>query len=264
MSESPHRFNRLKDCRYGRMLYNVNDIYVGRSLDLYGEFSEGEVEVFRKAVRPGDLVLDVGANIGAHTVFLAQAVGPTGAVIAFEPQRLMFQTLCANVALNSLVNVHCQQAAVGDSPGVVIVPTLDPTRENNFGGVSVGSRSNGEPVPVVRLDDLHLNRCRLIKIDVEGMELQVLRGAAKLIEQHAPALYVENDRKEQSAELIRHIDSIGYDAYWHLPHLFNPQNFLRNPTNVFGPTQSINMLCLKRGAYGACDLPRVELPKRGE
>src|SRR5687768_6606900 len=88
-SDAP--FNRLKDCRYGRMLYNVNDLYVGRSLDLYGEFSEGEVEVFRQLVRPGDLVMDVGANVGAHTVWFAKAVGPGGVVLAFEPQRLVFQ-----------------------------------------------------------------------------------------------------------------------------------------------------------------------------
>ncbi|HSU65369.1 MAG TPA: FkbM family methyltransferase, partial [Tepidisphaeraceae bacterium] len=253
-------FNRLKECRYGRMLYNVNDIYVGRSLDLYGEFSEGEVEVFRKTIRAGDVVVEAGANIGAHTVYLARETGPQGAVIAFEPQRLVFQTLCANIALNSFTNVICKQSAVGDAPGTLLVPSLDPARENNFGGLSLLGHSHGEPVPVVRLDDLGLARCRLLKVDVEGMELQVLKGAAKLIERCTPALYVENDRTENSADLVRFIDSLNYDAYWHLPPLYNPQNFQRNPDNVFGPTHSINMLCLKRGTYGTCDLPRVQMP----
>ena len=76
------------------MLYNVNDDYIGRSLDIYGEFSEGEIEAFSLLVHPGDIVLDVGANIGSHTIWFAQAVGPTGGVMAFEPQRLLFQTLC--------------------------------------------------------------------------------------------------------------------------------------------------------------------------
>ncbi|MBU3737095.1 MAG: hypothetical protein FGM62_08995, partial [Methylobacterium sp.] len=61
-------FNQLASCRHGPLLYNVNDQYVGRSLALYGEFSEQEMAVFRHFVNPGDVVLEVGANIGAHTV----------------------------------------------------------------------------------------------------------------------------------------------------------------------------------------------------
>ena len=78
-------FTRLRDCRYGRMLYNVNDVYIGRSLDQYGEYCEGEVELFRQVIREGDVVFDAGANIGAHTVFFARATGPRGIVFAFEP-----------------------------------------------------------------------------------------------------------------------------------------------------------------------------------
>ena len=75
-------FNRLKVCRYGQMLFNVNDRYIGRSLDLYGEYSEGEVALFRQIVWPGDVVVDVGAHVGAHTLFFARQVGPAGRVLA--------------------------------------------------------------------------------------------------------------------------------------------------------------------------------------
>ena len=110
-------FNRFKACRHGTMLYNVNDAYVGKSFELYGEFSQGETELFGQILEPGNIVLEVGANIGAHTLFLAKAVGPQGAVLAFEPQRVVFQTLCANMALNSITNVRCQQAALGRGAG---------------------------------------------------------------------------------------------------------------------------------------------------
>lgn len=243
-SDAP--FNRLKDCRHGRMLYNVNDIYIGRSLELYGEYSEGEMEILRQVLRPGDVVMDIGANIGTHTVFFARVVGPGGAVLAFEPQRLVFQTLCANVALNSLVNVWCHNAAIGENTGTIIVPTLDPWTPNNFGGLALGMHPAGDPVPLLRADSIPLPRCRLMKIDVEGMELPVLRGAAGIIERHKPILYVENDRAERSRELVRHIASLGYELYWHTPPLFNPSNYLRNPTNVFGDTASFNMLCVHR------------------
>ena len=96
---------RIKRCRYGLMLFSANDVYIGRSLDLYGEFGESEVEVFRQLVRPGATVLDIGANIGAHTVALATIVGPQGRVVAIEPQRVIHQMLGANAALNALHHV---------------------------------------------------------------------------------------------------------------------------------------------------------------
>jgi hypothetical protein len=80
-------FNRLKECRYGSMLYNPNDTYVGRSLDLYGEYSEEEVSLFRDLLSEPGSVLDVGANIGVHTVAFAEIVGSAGEVHAFEPLR---------------------------------------------------------------------------------------------------------------------------------------------------------------------------------
>src|SRR2546421_9260159 len=101
MSQQPilqSAFNRMKRCRHGYMLYNVHDQYIGRSLDRYGEYSEGEIELFSQLIKPNDVVIDVGANIGAHTLWFAQRTLPDGIVIAFEPQRLVFQTLCANMA----------------------------------------------------------------------------------------------------------------------------------------------------------------------
>src|SRR5262249_49184020 len=86
-------FNHLRKCRHGYVLYNINDMYVGRSFDLYGEFSEEEALLFEQVSRPGDVVMDIGANIGAHTLVMAKRVGPTGKVLAFEPQRVVFQTL---------------------------------------------------------------------------------------------------------------------------------------------------------------------------
>jgi FkbM family methyltransferase len=240
-------FNRLKQCRYGMMLYNFHDRYIGRSLDVYGEFSEGEVDVFRQILKPGMVVLDIGANIGAHTVFFAQAVEPEGRVLAFEPQRIIFQTLCANAALNSLTNVDCRHAAVGNCTGEIVVPSLDYSRENNFGGLNLEGRDRGERVPVLTIDSLNLAQCALIKIDVEGMEQAVLQGAAGTIARCKPLLYVENDRQEKSEALIRTIDGLGYDMYWHRPPYFNPQNFARNTNNVFGNIVSINMLCCPRG-----------------
>jgi FkbM family methyltransferase len=239
-------FNQLADCRYGRMLFNRNDRYIGKSLNLYGEYSEAEIDLFRQVVKPGSLVVEVGANIGTHTLFFARQVGLEGAVVSFEPQRVVFQSLCANMALNSVANVQCFHKAVGAEPGEILVPSLDSTREENYGGLSLEGRQHGEPTPMVTVDCLSLDRCTLLKVDVEGMEREVLAGAAKTIEKCRPILYVENDRREKAAELVRFIDGLEYAMYWHLPPLFNPDNFLHNQTNVFGNTVSINIVCIHK------------------
>src|SRR5262245_3941932 len=94
--------SRVKDCRHGRLCYLLTDSYIGRSLDIYGEYSEGEIDLFRQLLRPGDVAVDVGANIGALTIGMARLVGPSGAVLAFEPQRVIFDILAQNIRLNGL------------------------------------------------------------------------------------------------------------------------------------------------------------------
>jgi tRNA G46 methylase TrmB len=112
-------FNTLSKCRHGWMLYHTADQYIGRGLKKYGEFSEGEVALFRQLLHPGDLVVEAGANFGAHTVAMAKMVGEKGCIIAFEPQRLVYQAMVANVALNSLTNVVTMQAGLGAYQGSI-------------------------------------------------------------------------------------------------------------------------------------------------
>jgi FkbM family methyltransferase len=258
----PEPFNHRKTCRHGEMLYNIHDIYIGRSLDLYGEYSEGEIDLFRRIVGPGQMVVEVGANIGAHTLFFARQVGSSGAVLAFEPQRVVYQTLCANLALNSVTHVDCRQQAVGAAAGQVVVPSIDYNREGNFGGLALGGHAQGERVPLVSLDGLNLGRCDFLKLDVEGMEQEALEGATATLSRLKPVLYVENDRREKSDSLIRCLDSLGYTMSWHAPPLFNPRNFFGNPRNVFGRIVSLNMLCLHRSRPRTIEgLEQVRVPR---
>ncbi|GMH49422.1 hypothetical protein TrRE_jg7343 [Triparma retinervis] len=150
----------MKSTREGIFLVNKEDTYVGRSLDLYGEWCVSEVAMFRRIVKEGDVVLDVGANIGAFTVPLAKMAGPRGAVVAFEPQRQVFQLLNANIALNELTNCWAYHKGVGGQGGSVITPKVNYSVPGNFGGISLleeerwGERGPVEVVEVVRLDDV--------------------------------------------------------------------------------------------------------------
>lgn len=240
--------NDLGWTRFGHLLYNRHDIYLGRSIAVYGEYSHFETEIFRIFAREGGTVLDIGANIGYHTLAMARFVGPGGQVIAFEPQRIIFQLLCANMALNSIANVHCRHGAVGRELGTVTVPILDYGRNNNFGGLGLGvDYARGEPVAVIPIDQLELPDCRFIKIDVEGMECEALQGAVETIRRCQPVLYVENDRRERSPELIHLLLSMDYRLFWHLPPLFNPDNFKGEARDIFPGLLSVNLLCLPKG-----------------
>jgi FkbM family methyltransferase len=240
----PAGFNEIRMCRSGPTIFNKHDIYVGGSLRKYGEFSVGEQEIFRQIVLPGSIVVEVGANIGAHTVELSRLVGLEGEVYAFEPQRIVFQTLCANLALNQCANVFARQAALGHEKGVILVPALDPAMRSNFGGVSLMNVSVGEPVEVLALDDLDLPACHVLKVDVEGMEVEVLRGAQRTLDQYRPIMYLENDREDRSQELLGLTMDLGYAVYWHLPRLYNPANFFGAAEDIFPNIASINILCV--------------------
>jgi FkbM family methyltransferase len=242
----PDGFNELQMCRSGPMIYNKYDMYVGGSLQRYGEFSVAEQEVFAQIVRPGALVVEVGANIGAHTVQLSGLAGRDGEVHAFEPQRIVFQALCANLALNQCANVHARQAAVGEEVGACVVPAIDPTTRTNFGGVSLRGVTAGEVVPLVTLDSLDLPACHLLKVDVEGAEVEVLKGAEGLVQTYRPIMYLENDRAERSEELLTLVERLDYRAYWHLVRVFNPSNFYGDPVDIFPGVVSINILCVPR------------------
>lgn len=254
-------FIGLSQSRYGWLAYNKHDEYIGASIERYGEFSEGEVDFFRQTLRPGDVVVEAGANIGTHTVVMAQMVGNSGRIFAFEPQRMVFQNLCANIALNSLENVMAYQAALGPQPGSIIVPILDPHATNNFGGLGVQGHAVGESVPLMTIDSLNLKHCRLIKADVEGMEYEVLSGARDTIQRLRPLLYIENDRELKSEALISLVQGMGYRLWWHLPPLYNPNNYKNNPENIFGHILSVNMLCLPSEVEAHIDLREITTPQ---
>ena len=256
---------RVARCRYGLMLYNVNDVFIGRSLALYGEYLEHEITLYRRLLREGDVAVDGGANIGCFTLFFARAVGAKGAVYAFEPQRLIYQTLCANMALNGIPNVAAWQAGLGAEPGSMTVPFMRYDRPGNFGGVALAAEGPGDKVPITTVDALELPRCRLIKVDVQGMESEVLRGAEATIAKHRPYLYVENDIRERSPALIQQLFDLDYRLYWHRPLMFNENNFYGKEENVLVLETAeglllrlnINMFCVPKPEEGGFGLPEI-------
>ncbi|MBI2815137.1 MAG: FkbM family methyltransferase [Opitutae bacterium] len=173
----------------GRFLIFANDA-LGKVLLAKGDFEPHFLQIARQVVRPGDLCLDLGANLGYHSVTLARLTGPDGVVLAFEPQRLIFQQLCGNAFLNDLRNIHVFNAAVGAVDGMVSMDAVDYDHgQVNIGGTKVGQ--GGDTAAMMRLDSLKLEAVKFIKLDIQGCEESFLTGAAATIAKSRPVLFVE-------------------------------------------------------------------------
>lgn len=232
-----------KPCKYGIFSYFADDEFVGKSLKHYGQFSDPELDVFRKTVKQGDTVIDVGANIGALTIPMAQHVGPGGRVLAFEPQPETFDLLKRNIEQNGLEGViYARRCAVGSELGTIAMPKLDELKGYNYGGVALGT--GGSSVVVRTIDSFNLKNVTFIKVDVEGMEQEVLAGARDTIMRCRPFLYVENDRGDKSNALVSAIVDMGYRLYWHRPLLYSHDNWRGEKHNAFSAIVSINMICV--------------------
>jgi FkbM family methyltransferase len=141
--------------------------------------------------KPGGVVLDIGANLGTFCVPLARKV-PKHKYHAFEPQRIVNYQLCANVIINGLDNIHTYELALSDRDDQINLVMPDYTKENNIGAFSIDKEvreneyecstvSTTNRIDLIPLDSLSFDNIRLIKIDVEGHELEVIKGGIETI-----------------------------------------------------------------------------------
>jgi FkbM family methyltransferase len=180
-----------------RLFIDLSDHTIGLNV-LRGQYEQEEIQFVRGVLKPGDCALDIGAHIGFFTMQMAAAVGSEGLVCAFEPLDTNAGLLEQSIAENRFGGrVRFQRAAVGAAPGVATLTF--PAETLNSGGAYLlrdgtaplaGNRK--KEVPVVALDALDLRRpVRFIKMDVEGAEPQVLRGAAGLLQRDRPLILSE-------------------------------------------------------------------------
>ena len=224
----------LKQCRYGWMLFYGP--FIGKCFDLYGQYSESEIAMMRVFLREGSTVIDVGANIGDLTLPMARIVGETGRVYAIESHPDNMNVLCANLALNAIRNTKPINAFVATDAKV-----------DTGGGVwgKFAYVSEGWSTQFITLDALDLGACDLIKVDVDGKELEVLQSGEMQIERFRPVLYFENDVREASANLLSYLmDQLSYDLYWHPAPIFEEKNFFGNPVNHWAPKNIMSLMVL--------------------
>lgn len=198
--------NILVSCDHGLMCvnrfdYNANRVGHGSALLDHGNVCTQEAHVCIDAIKHIEkpVIFDVGANIGAFTNWLARFF-KSGTVHCFEPQRAVFQLLCANLAINNLHNVYTHNIALGEinSKIKILEPNYDiPADFGTFSLVNntIENKTTSLIIDMYTidafLDAYEITKLDLLKIDVEGMDLSVLRGAEKSIRKYKPVIFVE-------------------------------------------------------------------------
>jgi FkbM family methyltransferase len=166
-------------------------------LFVYGYFEKDIRDYIAQSLAEGDIFVDVGANIGCFTLLASKLVGGQGRVLAFEPQAEAFGRLSANVQLNSLSNIELNNFALGAAAGEMKLYSSgsDWSHCSSLHPSSWHNEQIFSTVKVVKLDDVlsqaSVKQVKLIKIDVEGGELDVLRGAENVLLEFKPRLLIE-------------------------------------------------------------------------
>jgi FkbM family methyltransferase len=213
-----------------RMVSETQGFGVGHMLLNFGSYDAAEVTTAvallalrRQYFGTGVVALDCGANIGVFTVEWAKSMHGWGQVIAIEAQERVYYALAGNIAINNCFNARAMLAAVGNQSGVLRIPRPDYLSPGTFGSLELKHSEKTEfigqsvsyadedlhPVQAITIDSLNLSRLDLLKVDVEGMEQEVLEGAQATIGRHLPIIIVERI-KANPAALTALLESHGY------------------------------------------------------
>jgi FkbM family methyltransferase len=214
---------RLWNTRYGVMAAITATNLTARSLHSYGEWAEQELDLLSGFVEEGQTVLEFGGDYGAHTLWLSHNVGDKGQVHVAEARRLEFQQLCANLALNGLVNVHTYSSWLGRESGQANLSSLLPNAGAN----------GSERVNTTSVDRLGLEALHLLKVNEPGTLVALLAGADETMRRCRPNVYFRLGTTEQAVAEIKVLKELGYRCWSHLPYQFNPDNYAGNGDNIF-------------------------------
>eukprot|EP00164_Ancoracysta_twista_P024699 GFYU01046963.1.p1 GENE.GFYU01046963.1~~GFYU01046963.1.p1 ORF type:complete len:317 (-),score=76.30 GFYU01046963.1:31-981(-) len=258
LSKKDHGRNVLTQAKWGTFVLNANDMYISLSMQVYGEWGEEELDVLRDYIHPGGVVFDIGALMGTFTIPFAKLVGDKGLVFAFEPQQEMAGLIKASLVVNSLDNTMVIVGGAGAADSTMMVPSVDYNDLNNFGSVSLttdpSKYKSSRQVRVQAMDGVMRNvfgsvdkkPVDLIKIDVEGMELDVIKGAKEIIKKHHPALWIEHNNPKEThvQDYLKQQHKYKCKDVYH--NIFNVNNHNEIAANIWGGNiQSRNMLCTR-------------------
>ncbi|MDB5373802.1 MAG: Methyltransferase, FkbM family [Belnapia sp.] len=268
---------RLIDGIHGQFMALRTDTGVADHLAANRVWEPDSIRIFERFVSDGQVVADVGANIGHHTVVLSRLVGDQGRVLAFEPQMQMFNLLNANLVLNGCRNVIPYRKGLGAGSATMRMYPINYRSFTNFGALGIqpdgAAAAQGETVAVEPLDavltaeGIDHAAVGFLKMDVQSYEFYVLKGARQVLEKARPVVYLEiAPRSMRRAgydyrDVYRLLEELGYDFLddAQAPHVqpewdgesFDEWNVLALPERV------------RNAAVINTVLPRLELAQAG-
>ncbi len=233
------------------------DEFIGKSFREYGEYSELELKTILEFINEGDVIFDIGANIGCFSVPFAKKVGSNGKVYAFEPQKFIFNLLKENAVCNELNNLQIFNNAIGDANTILELNDFDYSQSGNFGGITLtenydnsvcakikGTKKN--KIKTLTLNNfLNLKKCNFLKIDVELMESNVLKGAKEFIKKFRPIIWIENHLGYPNY-LNKYLLKINYKPFWAATMMYNPDNHFISDKNYYENILTYNTLAMPK------------------
>jgi len=202
-----YNFYFNNDGDYEEILYHSN----------WNKYFSDEKSKIRQYLKNGDVVVDVGANIGLFSLILSDLVGASGQVFSFEPIPMLHKKLVDNINLNRINNVKTIESGIGDKESEIEI-FLNPEQSGLSSAVAKPSSNYvTQKIKLTSLDKFFMSRkekISFIKIDTEGYEPQVLLGAKELIERDKPIIYIElgGDHQQTSSESLKILKELNYSC----------------------------------------------------
>lgn len=206
------------------MYFLEDDHFVGNVISLTGDYEAYETSIILNNIKKGDTVVDIGANIGFHTILFANKIGPQGKVYAFEPDPVSYKILLKNIKANNFKNVIASPLAISNKKAVLNLYKS----KDNYGDNRVYSSDISSTNLTIKADSLDNffsdlitkgKKISLLKIDTQGFEPFVIQGAKKLIKKYKPILFFEywpygyHSSKSNGTEMLNYLKKIYKDLY---------------------------------------------------
>lgn len=211
-------FIDYKDIKY-KLILDPKNGFLDKEIFFYKSNDLEVLELFRRYIKKGNNVLDIGGNVGHHSLFLSYMVGKTGKIFTFEPIKRLAEQIKESASINSINNIIVNNFALGNKEEKSIINL----GENHLGGSSIldiEESSQKEEISIKVLDILELPKIDFIKLDTEGFEWNVIKGGQKLIERDHPVILFEYNpimyEKQNPGDAITFLeffDKRGYSLY---------------------------------------------------